>query len=182
MGLDMYLSRKIYVKHWDFKGAENHKITVEKAGKVLQDIKPERISYIIEEVAYWRKANAIHRWFVEVCQGGVDECQETYVSKEQIAQLVGLCKQVLDSVETVEGDIATGTTYHGDGRVERHTKRGPVVAQKAIAKSLLPAQSGFFFGGTDYDEYYLQDLKETVEMLEPLLELEDCDLYYQASW
>lgn len=182
MGLDMYLRREIYVKHWDFKGEDNHQITVKRAGKVRQDIDPKKISYVIEEVAYWRKANAIHKWFVEVVQGGVDECQESYVTKEQIAQLVGLCKRVLGTVETVDGTIKEGTTYHGDGRVEHHTRTGPVVAQKQIAAETLPTQAGFFFGNTDYDQYYLQDLKDTVEMLEPLLELEDCDLYYQASW
>lgn len=46
--------------------------------------------------------------------------------------------------------------------------------------SELPPASGFFFGSTELDEYYWQDLKETVSMLT------DLDpkgaYYYQASW
>lgn len=46
-------------------------------------------------VIYWRKANAIHGWFVEHCQGGVDECQDTVVDVEQLAELAHRCDQVL---------------------------------------------------------------------------------------
>ena len=182
MGLDMYLYRKTYVKNWDFmRPEERHEITVKKGGVTRKDIKPERICYIVEQVAYWRKANAIHNWFVEKCQGGVDECQETYVDREKIKELVSLCKQVLESVETVPGKILTKTVYTAES-VEQHFKDGNVVAQKTIAESLLPSKSGFFFGSTEYDEYYLQDLKETVEMLEPLLNDEHGDFIYRASW
>ena len=61
MGLDMYLYKKSYVKNWQHMKPESlHKITIKKGGKVRKDIKTDRITYIIEEVAYWRKANAIH--------------------------------------------------------------------------------------------------------------------------
>jgi hypothetical protein len=30
----------------------------------------------------------------------------------------------------------------------------------------LPTAEGFFFGDTDYDEYYIQDLKDTIEIVE----------------
>ena len=60
MGLDMYLHKKTYVKNWDhMKPEELHEITVKKGGKVRKDIKPDRINEVVEEVAYWRKANAI---------------------------------------------------------------------------------------------------------------------------
>lgn len=46
--------------------------------------------------AYWRKANAIHRWFVDNCQDGVDECQESDpISPEQLAKLVADCRTAL---------------------------------------------------------------------------------------
>ena len=61
MGLDMYLSKKTYVKNWDFQpDNEKHTIAVVLDGKYRPDIKPERITNITEEVMYWRKANAIH--------------------------------------------------------------------------------------------------------------------------
>jgi hypothetical protein len=53
------------------------------------------------------------------------------------------------------------------------------------AEELLPTQSGFFFGGTDYDDFYRGDLEYTVERIEKILAdkaLEKCDFYYQSSW
>jgi hypothetical protein len=47
------------------------------------------------EVAYWRKANAIHRWFVDTCQDGNDDCRQSYVSREQLQKLLETCKAVL---------------------------------------------------------------------------------------
>ena len=184
MGLDMYLYKRSYVKNWNYmRSEERHQITVSRDGKPLADIKPERISHIIEQVAYWRKANQIHKWFVDNVQGGVDECQESHVSKEQLAELVGLCKQVLNTVETVPGAVHTGTMYYPDGKVVEQTKEGVVVAQVGLAEELLPTASGFFFGGTDYDEYYLEDLKHTIEQIEPLLSEDgDDDFYYRSSW
>ena len=43
------------------------------------------------EVAYWRKANAIHRWFVNNVQDGIDECQETIVTRNQLFTLLQIC-------------------------------------------------------------------------------------------
>lgn len=61
-----------------------------------------------------------------------------------------------------------------------------VLADHSKASELLPTVSGFFFGGIEYDEYYFQDVEDTVNILEPLLkELEENsmgDIYYQSSW
>jgi hypothetical protein len=38
-------------------------------------------------IGYWRKAHDVHSWFVRNVQGGVDECQPTRVSREQLEQL-----------------------------------------------------------------------------------------------
>lgn len=184
MGLDMYLTKHSYVKNWDhYKPEQRYEITVNKGGQPYPGIKPERISCITEEVAYWRKANAIHKWFVEKVQGGRDECQESYVEVEQLAELVRLCKEVLNSVETVDGDVHVGTRFTPDAGREEMYEPGRVVAQAGLAERMLPTQGGFFFGSTDYDEGYLADLRSTVEQLEPLLtEGGDGDFYYRASW
>lgn len=59
-----------------------------------------------------------------------------------------------------------------------------VLKKPKSAPEELPTQAGFFFGGTDYDEYYFDDLKRTKKVLESVL-LEDndsSDFYYRASW
>ena len=58
-----------------------------------------------------------------------------------------------------------------------------VIADHSKADELLSTQSGFFFGSTDYDEWYFQDLEDTVSILENCLEMEDTwEFYYQSSW
>lgn len=46
--------------------------------------------------------------------------------------------------------------------------------------SLLPPQSGFFFGSTEIDEGYFEDLKYTVKMIEDLDP--EGDYIYRSSW
>lgn len=53
------------------------------------------------------------------------------------------------------------------------------------AEDLLPTRSGFFFGGTEYDEYYHNEVRRTLVWLEKLIEsfdFENYSIYYRASW
>lgn len=94
MGLDMYLKGKRYLS--DYNSVD---VPVKRAvndafeGTSLNG----KINEVSAEVMYWRKANAIHNWFVTNCQGGRDECQLTYVSREDLTKLRDLCREVLTS-------------------------------------------------------------------------------------
>ena len=64
MGLDMYLTKHIYIgAEWDHLQIEGE-IKLSTKGKNIP-INFKKVSYIVESVAYWRKANAIHEWFVQ---------------------------------------------------------------------------------------------------------------------
>lgn len=174
MGLDMYLYKKMYVGN-DYKEPKDQ-IKIE-----VEGVKQERVSEITEKVMYWRKANHIHNWFVKNVQGGEDNCEESYVTREQLQDLLSTCEQVIKSLEsskTRKKKFETGWNQDGKTYGEKQ-----VFTKTKIAKELLPTQSGFFFGSTDYDEYYLRDLIETAEQLKKLL-VEDTkgDFYYRASW
>lgn len=197
MGLDMYLTKKTFIGNkWrkrdgnmvDFKislQSEEDKEPTPYFKVVPETIKSERIDYVEEEVMYWRKANAIHNWFVQHVQGGDDNCESWLVSKEDIEKLVDACKTILDSVTTVEGDCETGRVYSKDKGWETMTEKGRIIENTNVAEYHLPTQSGFFFGGTDYDEFYLQEVEETYKVLSQ--ELKDNpnwygDYYYRSSW
>lgn len=181
MGLDMYLSKRTYVKNWDHMSPEErHEITVKKNGQEVSTIKKERISYIIEQVGYWRKANHIHQWFVDNVQDGQDDCKEYYVDREKLKELVDTCKKVKESLEKspkktvqVESGWTNGEKTYADVEVFTDT---------SVAEDLLPTQDGFFFGGTEYDQWYVKDLDNTIKQLESLLEEENGEFYYQSSW
>ena len=105
------------------------------------------------QIASWRKANAIHKWFVDNIQGGEDDCGEYKVTKEQLIQLHNTCNEIL--------------------------------VDHNLAEQLLPTQSGFFFGNTEYDMWYYNDLENTKQIIDEILEYKSyCldELYYSSSW
>ena len=55
-----------------------------------------------------------------------------------------------------------------------------VLNDNSLAEKLLPCTSGFFFGGTMFDEWYFEQLQETVDKLEPLVK--DGEDYIYSDW
>jgi hypothetical protein len=156
MGLDMYLTAKRYL--WKDSDAEivkkiNDLIEVEADLEQAFTGSSLRVKGIEVSAMYWRKANAIHGWFVENCQNGEDNCREHYVSREQLETLRDLCKDILE---------------HPD----------------AERDSDLEPKEGFFFGSYEKDEWYYQDLEDTVKGLERALTLsaKQYEFYYSSSW
>jgi hypothetical protein len=103
MGLDMYLLKKTYINSSEWvKEEKRDNIEITQGGKPHPTINPKRIHYIIEEAGYWRKSNAIHRWFVE----------------NQLIKLKEVCTQVLDDkskadelLPTMSGSFFGSTDY-----------------------------------------------------------------------
>lgn len=182
MGLDMYLTKKTYVKQWSHqKPEEQFEVVVKRGGVTYPNIKPSKVTYVEEEVMYWRKANHIHNWFVENTQEGNDNCQTSFVSRENINELVTILKQVKQSLEKSKKGVVEVVSGYKNG--EEYKVPVEVFEETEIAEELLPTASGFFFGGTEYDGYYLKTINETLEVLEKELEDETADeFYYRASW
>ena len=182
MGLDMYLTKKTYVKQWDFKKPEDQfEVVVKKGGVTYPNINPKKVSYVEEEVMYWRKFNALHNWFVENVQDGRDECQTSYVDRDKIEELVGVLRQVKESLEKSKKGVVEVVGGWRNG--EEYKVPVEVYEDTSVAEELLPTTRGFFFGGTEYDEYYLECVKETLEVLENELgDDNNIEFYYHASW
>ena len=182
MGLDMYLTKKTYIKNWQHSSPEQrYTIDVRKGGKPLSYIKPERMMYIEEEVMYWRKANQIHAWFVKNIQNGEDNCGTYYVDTDMLQQLVDKCKEallVIRNAQIISKQVQTGWSQQGDTYADIK-----VFDCADEINDILPPQAGFFFGSTDIDEYYKQDMEDTITQLEAVLAEEGSgDFYYHSSW
>ncbi len=184
MGLDMYMSKKTYVKQWSHNQPEDQfTVSVKRGTKKFTAIKPERVSYIVEEIGYWRKFNALHNWFVANTQDGEDNCQESYVNGEKMEELLQTLLKVKEVLETApKKKVSVKVGYSNGKDVFEEIE---VVEDEKILDELLPTTSGFFFGGTEYDEYYKDEVERTIKFLEDL-KVEDPewsgDYYYQASW
>lgn len=180
MGLDMYLTKRTYIGNKHNTPEDQTKIT---QPKKETKIKQERIQYIIEEVGYWREANAIHQWFVNNVQDKEDDCEEYTVSPEQLQILLDTVNTVLKASKLVKGKVQNGTQYtkkHGERPI---MEDGRIIKDPSIAQKLLPTTDGFFFGGTNYDQYYIEDLKYTKKLIEDLLKEDPTAYYtYSSSW
>lgn len=156
----MYLWNNKYLDVYDFKKekdcrAKKIKVKVETEfadGEVKTvEYETENITHsgdLLLPVAYWRKANQIHRWILENTNQKEDDCRKIYLEGSVLKKLVAVCEEVL--------------------------------ADHSKAQELLPVQEGFFFGSYEYDEWYFQDLENTIKMLKDIKEEEE--YVYQASW
>lgn len=109
MGLDMYLDKETYIgSRWDKVNGKCELTVTRNEGDVekLTGIKVSRINSIRESMGYWRKANAIHAWFVEKSEME-DNCQEFEVSYDDIKELHDLCVEVRDDPSKAEELLPT---------------------------------------------------------------------------
>jgi hypothetical protein len=180
MGLDMYLYKKSYVQNWDHHEPKNiHTVTVKLGENIREDIKPERITYIVEEVGYWRKFNALHYWFVEYCQDGVDDGREHYVSVNNLKELLETLNQVKNLLDKSKLVSKVGNNRSGDNVIiETYECEDEV-------RNILPPKDGFFFGGTEIDQYYKENIERSIDIIQELINESDkysCEFHYHASW
>lgn len=122
MGLDMYLMKRVRVN----KNEDS----------------------VDTELVYWRKANAIHKFFTDI-DDQYESCESIEVTKDILGDLLDRCTMVLED--------------------------------RSRADELLPTTSGFFFGSTEYDEWYFNKLEDTIKDITPILsdgDIKDGDLYY----
>ena len=114
MGLDMYLTAsRLYAPYeWcSEEEREGYKKIVELAdAKDYVDDEFTRASIEVG-VGTWRKANAIHQWFVDNCQKGEDDCRITHVMRESLEELKELCESVLANPETADEELPTQSGF-----------------------------------------------------------------------
>lgn len=140
---------------------------------------------IMEQVGYWRKANQIHNWFVDNIQDGVDDCDyHREVTEEDLKELLALCEKIKEIAVMESAPVVSGYSYK-DGKKVPMYEEGTQIINADEIEELLPTQSGFFFGGTGYDSYYMDDIEETIDIIAKVLATTDFDtemVYYVSSW
>ena len=158
MGLDMYLSGKRYMSTVFKKEDGEKQEAIQKLFPELEgmtgrwgDASP--VKEVSIDVGYWRKANAIHDWFVRNCQDGVDECQESHVSREQLQNLIDICKQVIKSPKKAETLLPTRSGFFFGNTTYDEWYKADL-------------------------EYTVQRFEKILK--DPALA--KCDFYYQSSW
>lgn len=111
--------------------------------ELTHEVQDEKLMARRGQIMYWRKANAIHRWFIEHAENsdGYDDCSTIEITVQDLRSIHALCQEVM----------------------EDHDK----------APELLPVQDGFFFGSQEYDKWYFENIERTRDVLGRILELID---------
>lgn len=181
MGLDMYLSAKKFIgaddEHRNVKGEIN---LTEGIKNTPINIPVNRVESISCNVAYWRKFNALHNWFVNNIQDGKDDCGEYYIGRDTIQTIITLCETVKEVIDKLP--FKQSSEHEAYFTKEKFTYK--IYENTEKLEKLFPTTGGFFFGDTEYDEYYLKKVERTIVDLKKALEDFDdsWEFYYSSSW
>ena len=154
MGLDMYLEADVSI--CEYEKSPQATALREAVKQNFEGLYNPNNSFIGGKVtiplAYWRKSNQIHAWFVKNVQEGVDECERSYVEREKLEALLAACKQVQanhshadEILPTREGFFFGDTSY-----------------------------SEYYYGDIDRTVKMLERILEHLP--------KDADVYYHSSW
>jgi hypothetical protein len=105
MGLDMYIFKTKKTDHSAQQLSElNSRAAADNPefaeflplNKPYPESAPDIVS-IFKEVAYWRKFNALHQWFVTNVQLGIDDCGLYEVTRDELTQCLELLRETAAS-------------------------------------------------------------------------------------
>ena len=120
--------------------------------------------YQAQHIGYWRKANQIHKWFVDNIQDGIDDQKIYEISEEELKTLLKICTDIKETCILNDKEM---------------------IENVDIPKKLLPTCEGFFFGSYGYDKNYLLDIEDTISIVSNVLKEVDFDeevVEYTSWW
>lgn len=180
--------RRVYVRQ-GINGNldERYSVQIARDGKPVPGIESDRITAFEEVVMDWRKANHIHGWFVDAVQDGIDNCRDYYVPWDTLERLHAVCEEVIKDSKLVEGMVYCGERWSKEKDCWVTLREpGKLIEDSTAAQKLLPTRTGFFFGSTEYDETYLEDVVETRDWSARMLAAHKAgvpgEIFYSSSW
>lgn len=120
-----------------------------------QSLYRRKVNGDVVEEIYWRKANFVHYFFTH------DYLDRGFEDDD--------CKEFPVSIEDLE----------------ELKERCEKVQNGSDPRKLLPTMSGFFFGSTEYDDWYYEDIRFTKDEIELLLKespLLDGEEFFYYAW
>ena len=161
MGLDMYLYLRKYEScgQWDKdfqkKKKDFYPVELKELGETItrNNSMSKQTEY---KVAYWRKANQVHNYFVQKCANGENDCKPVYVELGDLKELVSLCKEVIEDPKKAEAKLPTTSGFFfGSSKYDEYYKQDL--------------------------EYTVEQLEPIIKFLESE-EGKDYEAIYEASW
>lgn len=147
MGLDMYLTAKRYIYDFRDEGTALHDALKELK---VNDMEVKELSY---RAGQWRKANQIHKWFVDNVQKGVDNCAEYFVSTEDLERLLEQVNEVLRNRDKAQALLPVSNGFFFGSSLYDESYFDDLMHTKAIIENVFSLE--------DFNRY---------------------DIYYSSSW
>jgi hypothetical protein len=137
MGLDMYLNAKRFMWH-------NEDELSAKVAEAFPELKGKRVKEVIVEAIYWRKANAIHKWFVDNVQDGNDNCGNYWVGRDQLSELRQL---IIEALADKDATLLPPTQgfFFGSDKVDEYYWEDLRSTETQLGKILEEFPSGWDF-------------------------------------
>lgn len=138
-------------------------------------------------VQQWEHQKPEEKYNVEVTKGG----ESANINPKKVKYIIeeaGYWRKQNQIHRWFVENIQNGTDDCGEYYVSKDALASllelceKVKADNALADELLPGASGFFFGGTDYDEWYFNGIDNTIEILKEALKDENGEYLYSSSW
>ena len=154
MGLDIFFHKRTYNQH-----NPNEPISIDEDGEKHYEEMPE--------IAYFRKVNFLMSFFdyYEKCEdeGNMEgDCCYVPISEDEISALIDACSETIKRRKEIEKAVKEGID---------------------IDDLPLQPESGFFFGSTDYDEWFFEDVKEVKKKFKAILsDLKDDEEVFMYAW
>jgi hypothetical protein len=165
MGLDMYLSARKYVNKVDWQVVhDSPSLSYNDPEAILPDFKS-----IVDTAGLSDLATDVQGTQVSVT------CAYWRKSNQ-------IHNWFVNNVQSGEDDC--GEYYVSKDKL---TQLRELCRQTLFEKNpqLLQTREGFFFGSTDIDQYYWEDIKATIKKLDKIIkhkDFNDLSFYYQSSW
>ena len=142
-----------------------------------------------KELSYFRKVNFLVKFFndkiIECGSGPVVNRLDIPITKEWCEELLEKCNNVVDKYNELKASYTPDTN---DNNITLFESQEANDLFTKFASETLPTMAGFFYGSTDYDEWYLGDVKDVIEHLKNNIipefdELDDNEcIVFNADW
>ena len=142
-----------------------------------------------KELSYFRKVNFLVKFFndkmIEYCGGTILDGLDVPIDREWCEELLEKCNKVVDKYNKLKASYTLSTDGNNTNLFESQ-EADDLFAK--FASETLPTMAGFFYGSTDYDKWYLNDVKNVIKHLQnniipefDKLDDDEC-IVFNADW
>lgn len=175
MGLDMYLYLEKYESEYEVKYEEREKLR----NKIMERLYPDEMLPLMKSMDEKRKITLSRIARYEVGYWRKANAIHNWIIQNCTTDGTDDCKPIYIDTSDAEKlrDICN-----------------EVLKDRSKASEFLPTTDGFFFGGTEYDDGYMEDVRYTAELLseilnfihsttkDPINSKKSYYIVYEASW